>query len=427
MADFEIYLEKLTLFASILRAEGMEIGPNETEDACRIVMELGFEDRETVKTALRTVYAKSREQQLRYDRVFESFFLSENTLRALERKRLASETARAEAIERAETELSGTNLEKLFYSEAQKEAYSQLSDEEKERLRKVRDRFIGDESHNTDLYVNMIHSIFARSIMEQQMMMEDAAYKAAAIDPETGMLFREISDFSENEIPKAVLYIGEIASRINGELTRKRRANGKTGMIDFRRTIRKGLETGGTLFRVAYKRKRLRRRQLVVLCDVSGSMIRYSEFVLRFIQLLNEAVSSVRVFLFSEQTVEADAFHLQNLNRFRDYVRESGIYGRGTRLASALEKIRQEKPPVLSPSTTLIIISDAKTVEQERAVGEVLRARKAAGNVFWLNPIPQRRWKYLRSTQTMEEICTMIPCSTLGELGAACRRLAALS
>ena len=72
----------------------------------------------------------------------------------------------------------------------------------------------------------------------------------------------------------------------------------------------------------------------------------------------------------------------------------------------------------------LLIISDTKTVNQARAAEELLRARSRAGKVFWLNPIPERKWKYIGSVQTMSELCTMISCSTLQELGAACRRLA---
>ena len=168
----------------------------------------------------------------------------------------------------------------------------------------------------------------------------------------------------------------------------------------------------------------MRRKQLVVLCDVSGSMIQFSEFVLRFIQSLNQASGSSRVFLFSEELREADAFHLQNMDLFRDYVRESGVYGKGTDLGGALGKLNEEKPPVFSPATMLLIVSDAKTVNVPLVVHELLRARSKAGKVFWLNPIPERKWKYLNSSQTMAELCTMISCSTLEELGAACRRLA---
>ena len=270
----------------------------------------------------------------------------------------------------------------------------------------------------------MIHSIISRSIMEQQMLMEDAGVGTAAVDPEMGLLFRDITLFEDREIPKAVAYIQDIARRINGELTQRRKRAGRSAALDFRGTIRKGLETGGRFYRLKYRKKRARRKQLVVLCDVSGSMIQFSEFVLRLIQSLGQSSSSSRVFLFSEELHEADAFHLQNMDLFRDYVRRSGVYGRGTDLGGALRKLNDLRPPALSPGTMLLIISDTKTVNQSRAVQELLRARSRAGRVFWLNPIPERKWKYIGSVQTMRELCTMISCSTLQELGTACRKLA---
>ena len=422
MLDTAVYLEKLALFGRILRQEGLFVSPNETEDACRILLELGFADRESVKAALRTVYAKSREQQFRFDRVFDSFFLPEDAIRAIDKKHREEELARALARQQAEQELRGETPE-YRYDDAQREAFALLSEAEKERLRSLRDKYLGDESRNLKLYAGMIHSIISRSIMEQQMLMEDAAVGRAAIDPEMGLLFRDITLFEDHEIPKAVVYIQDIARRINGELTQKRKRTGRSAALDFRATIRKGLETGGSFYRLAYRKKRARRRQLVVLCDVSGSMIQFSEFVLRFIQSLNQASGSSRVFLFSEELYEADAFHLQNMDLFREYVRRSGVYGRGTDLGGALKKINELRPPVLSPATMLLIISDTKTVNQALAVQELLRARGRAGKVFWLNPIPERKWKYIGSVQTMSELCTMIPCSTLQELGAACRKL----
>ena len=420
MLDAAVYLDKLALFGRILRQEGMFVSPAETEDAVSILMELGFAERETVKTALRTVYAKSREQQLRFDRVFDSFFLSEDAIRAIDKRHQAEELERAKARQQAAEELDPV----YPYDDAQREAFAMLSEEEKERLRALRDKYLGENSPNQKLYAGMVHSIISRSIMEQQMMMEDAAVGRAAVDPEMGLLFRDITLFEDREIPKAVIYIQDIARRINGELTQKRKMTGRSAALDFRATIRKGLETGGSFYRLAYRKKRAKRKQLVVLCDVSGSMIQFSEFVLRFIQSLNQASGASRVFLFSEELYEADAFHLQNMDLFRDYVRRSGVYGRGTDLGGALKRINDMRPSALSPATMLLIISDTKTVNQPLAVQELLRARSRAGKVFWLNPIPERKWKYIGSVQTMAENCTMISCSTLQELGAACRRLA---
>ena len=423
MLDTAVYLDKLALFGRVLREEGMFVSPAETEDAVCVLLELGFGDRETVKAALRTVYAKSREQQLRFDRVFDSFFLSEDAIRAIDKRHQAEELERAKARRQAAEELEGENPA-YAYDDAQREAFAMLSEEEKERLRKLKDKYLGDASRNPKLYAGMVHSIISRSIMEQQMLMEDAAVGRAPVDPEMGLLFRDITLFEDREIPKAVVYIQDIARRINGELTQKRKRSGRSAALDFRGTIRKGLETGGSFYRLAYRRKRAKRKQLVVLCDVSGSMIQFSEFVLRFIQSLNQAGGGSRVFLFSEGLTEADAFHLQNMDLFRDHVRRSGVYGRGTDLGGALKKLNDMRPPVLSPATMLLIISDTKTVNLPLAAQELLCARGKAGKVFWLNPIPERKWKYIGSVQTLSALCTMISCSTLQELGAACRRLA---
>jgi uncharacterized protein with von Willebrand factor type A (vWA) domain len=71
MDDPGVYLEKLSHFSRLLRQRGLNVSPRETEDAARILICLGLEDREQVKTALRTVYAKTRQEQLAFDEVFD--------------------------------------------------------------------------------------------------------------------------------------------------------------------------------------------------------------------------------------------------------------------------------------------------------------------------------------------------------------------
>ncbi len=423
MLDTEVYLEKLSLFGRLLRQEGLNVSPNETADALRILLEVGFEDREIVRAAMSTVYAKSREEQDKFNRVFNGFFISEDAIRAIDKKHSEQEARQAAARQQAEQDLD-QHSSSLLYNEAQKDAYAALPEDEKERLRQLKDRFIGPESRNPELYQNFIHSVFARSILEQQLMMEDAALGAAPTDPELGLMLRDISKFSDTEIPKAVSYIHDITRQINGELTQKRKKAGRDSKLDLRRTIRKGLETGGTLYRLSYKKKRSRKKQLVILCDVSASMVQFSEFVLRFIRSLDETSESSRIFLFSEGLVEADPFRLQNMDMFRDYVRQSGLYGRGTAMGRALKELNDRVPPVFSPSTMLLVVSDAKTVDLELCASELQRTLRSAGKVFWLNPIPERKWQYVRSIMMMKELVPMLPCSTLNELGNACRKLA---
>jgi uncharacterized protein with von Willebrand factor type A (vWA) domain len=296
--------------------------------------------------------------------------------------------------------------------------------ESRKKLKDFMQRFKGNMERNPNLYGNFIHSVFAKALLEQQMRMEDAAVGAEAADPELGMLFRDISQFRDTEIPKAIAVIQTISRQISGELTAKRNRGGHSGKLDFRRTIRKGLETGGSFYRLRYRKNRSRKKHLVLLCDVSGSMVQFSEFALRFIQSLNQVSESSRVFLFSEGVTEADAFSLQNMDKFRDYVRDSGIYGKGTDLGAALAKLNAMNPPVLNQATTLLILSDAKTIDQTRAVAALQQAKAKAGKVLWLNPIPEGKWQYLRSVQTFASLCTMVSCSTLRALANACRRLA---
>ena len=423
MTEPDVYLEKLSYFSRMLRLEGLAISPKETEDAGKLLIALGMENREQVKTALRTVYAKSREEQITFDRVFDGFFISEKKMRQQAKEQMEREKALQQHRQEAEEELQ-LNGQPMDLDEKQRETYAAMPEEARQRLRNFMDKYRGTAERNPKLYGEFIHSVFTRAILEQQMLMENAGLGGQEVDPEIGILYRDISDFKDTEIPKAIEIIQTVARQINGELSAKRKAGGHTGKLDFRKTIRKGLETGGSFYRLKYKKKRAHRKHLVLLCDVSGSMVQFSEFALRFIQSLNQVSDNSRVFLFSENMVEADPFKLQNMDLFRSFVKESGTYGKGTDLGSALEQLCSKKPAVLGGAATLLILSDTKTIDQPRAVQALLEAKRQSGRVIWLNPIPESKWQYIKSIQTMAAICPMVSCSTLRELAAACRKLA---
>lgn len=422
MGDPKVYLEKLTAFSRMLRLEGLALSPKETEDAAKLLTELGMADRKAVKTALRTVYAKSREEQIAFDRCFDAFFLSEEAMRKQAQEQAQREQALEENRRQAQEELQLAG-KPMDLSEKQRETYAAMPEEARQRLRNFMDKYRGSAERNPKLYSEFIHSVFTRTLLEQQMLLENAGLGGEAADPDIGILYRDISDFRDTEIPKAIELIQAVARQINGELAAKRRSGGHGGKLDFRRTIRKGLETGGSLHRLKFRRKPRRRKHLVMLCDVSGSMVQFSEFALRFIQSLGEAADSSRTFLFSETMVEADAFQLQNMDRFRSYVKETGIYGRGTDLGTALQELCSLRPPVLTAGSTLLILSDTKTIDFPRAMGALGEAKRLAGRVIFLNPIPEKNWQYVRTIQATAELVPMIPCSTLRELAAACRRL----
>ena len=418
-----VYLEKLTEFSALLRQEGLNVGIQETADAGLILSSLDLTDRETVRGALQAVYAKGREEQAVFRRAFDGIFVSVEQREALRRKHEAEaqELARRRAQAEQELQINGKPME---LREDLREVYVRMGEQKQEELRQLLERSRGLLGRNPEkLTSNFVRSVFTRFLLEQQMALEDADLGAEAADPDLALLYRDISRFREADIPRAAALIASISRRLDAELSRRRQGRGHSGKLNFRRTIRKGLETGGSFYRLSWKRKRRTRQRLVLLCDVSGSMLQFSEFALRFLKSMSEVSESSEVYLFSEETRRVDPFALQNMDAFRDYVRSSGLFGRGTDLGSALEHLCRRRPAALSSSTTLIVLSDTKTVNIPRAAQALLEARRQAGKVLWLNPIPERKWPYIRSVQTLSGLCQMVPCSTLDELARACRKL----
>ena len=400
-----VYLEKMAEFAALLRHEGLTVGLRETEDMCRILSELDLADRGTVYAVLSSLCAKSREEQAVFRRAFDGFFVSAEQRQALRARHEAEARELAQRRAEAERDLqAGGNPIPL--REDLQEVYVRMGEDKREQLRQMLEKTQGNLERNPKLYGNFIRSVFMRFLLEQQMAMEDAAVGSESLDPDLALLYRDISQFRETDIPRAAALVSAIARQLDAELSRARRGGGHSGKLDFKRTIRRGLETGGTFYRLSYRPRRQKRRRLVLLCDVSGSMLQFS-----------------KTFLFSEELCRVNPFALQNMDAFRDYVRSSGLYGRGTDLGRALEDLCAQRPGVLGPSVTLLILSDTKTIDVPRAARALLEARRQAGKVLWLNPIPQRKWPYVRSIQTMSMLCQMAACSTLEELSSTCRRI----
>ena len=419
--DCSVYVEKLTAFSATLRQEGLAVGLQETADACRILEELPLDKREAVRAALSAVYAKSHQEQLIFDRVFDNFFLGVE--QQLARRAKAEEEAREMAQRRAQAEEElQVGGQPIDLEEDLREAYVHLAEEKKEHLRQFLEKSEAPRQRSPKLYDGFIRSVFLRYLLEQQMLMEDAALEGREVDPDMALLYRDISRFQDAEIPRAAALISQIAQQINAELSRRRQRSGHSGKLDFKRTIRKGLETGGALCRLSFRRRHKRRRRLVLLCDVSGSMLQFSEFALRFIKSMADVSESSRTFLFSEKVQEVDAIALQDMESFRGYVRDTGLFGKGTDLGTALEHLCAMRPPALGPATTLLILSDTKTIDLPRAIRALETAKSRAGKVLWLNPIPQQKWGYIHSVDLMSQICPMVPCSTLNDLARACRR-----
>lgn len=422
MSPPEQLYDRMVRFINDLRAQGMTVGIRETADVLEALHLVGFEDRNAVRAAMRAILAGSQREAELFDRLFSLYFVSAEDF---ERNRQAMADAQRE-IEARRRELEETlsvNGRPIELREDLKDVYARMPQSERDRLRDIADRFSEKMAHAPKLYEGFIRSVFMKSLLEQQMVLEDAAEGAAPADSDADLMFRDISNFKDSEIPRAYQLIDQVTRRINGELVARRRAASRGTALDFRRTIRAGLSTGGALCRLKYRRRPTRKKRIVMLCDVSGSMLQFSEFAIRFIKSLSEVSDHSEIFLFSEQVLRVNPFALQDMDMFSSYVRTSGVWGRGTNIGRAMEAVLDARPAVLTPGTVLIVLSDAKSVDLDRAEAGLLHARKQSGSVVWMNPIPQAKWQYLKGVTRLSQHCDMVPCGTLDELARACAKL----
>ena len=418
-----LLFERISGFSERLRAQGLLTGIREDMDALRALSVIGVEDRGLVLGALQTVYASSPRELAAVEQTFNDWFVDEETFM---KNRLAEQEAslRAAALQSELEERLTYGGQHVHLREDLRDVYAQMPEEARERLKEYADEYAEKMGHAPKLYTGFIKSVFMKVLLEQQMLLEDAAEKAKRSDPESDLMMMNISNFTDDEIPRAYELIDRLTRRMRGEMNRRKRSHALTRAVDFKKTIRAGMSTGGTLYHLKFRRKPERKRRIVMLADVSASMLQFSSFTLRFVQAMS-SMSNADIFLFSEETRRISTDELKNAGEMGEWVRTLGLWGRGTNIGAAIEHVLTASPPVLGSGSTLVILSDGKSVDMNRLETDMLRLGMVTGEVLWMNPIPQSKWPYLQSVQRLLPYCRMVPCSTLGELARACRGLGA--
>lgn len=148
---------------------------------------------------------------------------------------------------------------------------------------------------------------------------------------------------------------------------------------------------GGELLDLSVRGPKLKRRQLVLLCDISGSMDRYTRLLLHFLHSLESSNERVEVFVFSTrltritralQKRDPDAAISSVAGRVHDW---SG----GTRIGEALHTFnRRWARRVLGHGAIVMIISDGWDRGDPRLLAhEMERLQRASYRLIWLNPL----------------------------------------
>nr|BEK63928.1 VWA domain-containing protein [Kitasatospora purpeofusca] len=209
-----------------------------------------------------------------------------------------------------------------------------------------------------------------------------------------------------------------------------RRRRAARGRIDLRRTLRRSLSTGGVPLRPAHRLRRPARPELVLLCDVSGSVAGFSDFTLLLVQAMRDQFSKVRVFAFVNRTAEVTDLLTRGggdpaalARRILTEAKVMGHHGNSD-YGSALGEFAERHLDAVGPRTAVLILGDARNNYRDPHLPALRLIAARARQVHWLNPEQPSLWGTGDSAApAYAEVVPMHCCRNARRLGEFVARL----
>ncbi len=212
----------------------------------------------------------------------------------------------------------------------------------------------------------------------------------ASYSPDERLSHRSFERMDERDLRRVDRVLDRILLRLATRKSRRYRPHRRKGRLDLRRSFRDAVAHDGELLRLAKRRRRLERPRVVLLCDVSGSMERYSRFLMRFL-LAAGRDRDVESFVFSTRltrlTPWLSASHVdQALDSLGTRVHD---WSGGTRIGECLDEfVRTHGRSLLGQRTVIVILSDGLDRGDVSLLERAMRAmHRKARKVIWLNPL----------------------------------------
>jgi hypothetical protein len=334
-------LANIMYFARALRAAGLPVGPGKVLNAVEAVREVGVENRADFYWALHAVFVNRRDQREIFDQAFHIFWRNPKLLEKMMGLLLPSLTVAdpdAEEMNRRLAEaLASGRANKTREFEREQEFDAAMTFSEREVLRQM-----------------------------------------------------DFEQMSNEEMERARAAVRRLALVLAENPTRRFAVNPQGARIDMRATLRAQLRSGGI---IALKRKKRATRPppLVVLCDISGSMSRYTRLFLHFLHAVARDRGRVHAFLFGTRLTNITRYlHTRDVDESLDRVAAAvEDWSGGTRIGQCLAQFnRRWSRRVLGQGAVVLFISDG--LDRDGGAGlaaEMDRLHKSCRRLIWLNPL----------------------------------------
>ncbi|WP_038169419.1 vWA domain-containing protein [Tomitella biformata] len=459
-------------FIGALRGKGISVGPSETVDAGRVLEVLDLLDRDVLREGLASALLRKPVHRDTFDALFDLWFPA--AIGARHSLAADGEGPEAELPRTPDGELDLEGLEALLAellsddTPEGREALEQLIAEMVDQLGRYES--MSGESFSAyqalrglsgdNILEKMLSGMLGpksdedehRAVHENEVALRTAIERLGRlrrmVDGETRRRSAErlgrdrVANYGVPKIAEQVDFLR--ASDADLQKLRKtmvplaralatrlaaRRRRSRSGAIDLRRTLRKSMGTGGVPIDLVMRKPRAARPELVVLCDVSGSVAGFSHFTLQLVHALREQFSRVRIFAFIDSTDEVTEFFSAGADlgvAMSRMVREAELitYDGHSDYGHALGVFAERYAHSLTRRSSLLILGDGRNNYRAVNTDALERMRDAARQSHWLNPEPASQWGTGDSAaMTYGTIVPMYECRNAEQLTEVISRL----
>ncbi|WP_353859352.1 VWA domain-containing protein [Azospirillum formosense] len=334
-------------FARALRAAGLPVGPGKLLQAVEAVEAVGIGNRTDFYWALHAVFVNRRDQREVFDQAFHVFWRNPDILKRM--MGLMLPTIRTESPDTQDP----------------------MSRRVADALRGTAPEAEGPEK--SEIEVDASFTVSAQERLQE----------------------KDFEKMSAAEMAEAKRMLARIALPVAEVTTRRHRPDPRGTRVDPRATLRRMLRSGGDLADLARRSRRTRPPPLVVLCDISGSMTRYSRMLLHFMHAVSNDRDRVHSFVFGTRLTNITR-HLRHkdVDVALDAVSAAvADWSGGTRIGTALHAFnRTWARRVLGQGAVVLLITDGLDRDAgEGLAAEAERLHKSCRRLVWLNPL--LRWE----------------------------------